>query len=944
MKYFPTRPFIFAIAILPFFCNCGKKEKPLAYNDCQWLMLDTTDNHTKNVDSLLVLVKKYQHARNAQRQMGVLSELGHVFRESSRYRHAMRAHQQQLAIARKLSDTLMIASALNDLGVNSRRMGLYYEGMLYHSQAAEASAGTHSSKRRKLMKCEAIAYNGLGNVYISTGNYKKADDMLRRALMIERKLGSHLGMDIGNANIGEVFEKRGMFDSALVYYDRAYQHSIKAGSNVGVAYYHMNVGRVYQQQKQYDKSIAHLEKAMNITNKDGDLWLWLQPCISLAGMYVEMNERAQADEYLTMALNTARQIEAKEFYPDIYRMRSDYFKKAGDYRRALEYYILSEQAEDSIMNKRNFFEIENLQDEIVNRQNALRIKDAQVSLSKQRMTNYLLLAGILVLIIISATLWYVGHLRSMANRRHKDFAKMRDNFFTNITHELRTPLTLIMGYGEEVSMASEGQMAEMRRIGDMIVRQGKSMLSLVNKLLDISKMRAKVTDPVWQHGDIVPYMRAIVEGGQVLTKPKNITMHFMPRQNEIYVDIVPDYMRKIMRNLIVNAIKFTGTYGTVNIGCYQENEMFVLTVSDNGIGMDREVVRHIFEPFYQGGGDSSNIGTGVGLSLVYQMVKAMDGRISVNSEKGKGTIFIVELPIRHGNKSFEPFTESALDMVDADDNLREPATKNERETQRVGGHCAKILVVEDNTDVATFIGHRLSGDYQVVYAANGSDGFAKATDLLPDLIVTDLMMPGMDGMELCRKLRATSQTSTIPIIIVTAKATQEDLEEGLKAGANAYLFKPFSSNELRIRIAWILTERRMLSEKFALANIAVNELDGKLSTADMEFISRFTNFVYNDMRSTNIDHAELANKLNMSMSTLRRKISDISGESLSNYITRIRINYACQRLKSHPEESVSAVGLCCGFSDNAYFSRQFKQIAGVSPSQYRKNVDAQVKA
>ena len=217
-----------------------------AYTDRERLLLDTTNNHTRNIDSLMGLVNTYRKQGDRCREMAALAALGHGYQTSNRYSDAVKAHQKQLAIAEELDDTLMKASALNDLGVNYRRLGLHYDGLDYHLRAVETSLLYPDNKvSRKMLQCRAIGYNGAGNVYLAIGSYQKADEMLRKALAVETRLGSHLGMNVDLSNLGIVYERRGLLDSAWTYYKVSMRHSELAGSYTGKAYGHLNYGRLY---------------------------------------------------------------------------------------------------------------------------------------------------------------------------------------------------------------------------------------------------------------------------------------------------------------------------------------------------------------------------------------------------------------------------------------------------------------------------------------------------------------------------------------------------------------------------------------------------------------------------------------------------------------------------------------------------------------------------
>ena len=930
-----------AIALL--FCvfqvGCRPHNTP-QYTDAQRLMLDTTNNHVANYDSLRSVVQKYQAEGNKEMLMAAYAELGHSFQTASQYMNAVDAHLQELALAQELKDSLMMATCLNDLGVNYRRMSLYKEALRYHSQAIEVASTPKETDLDKYLKCQAVGNNGIGNIYIKVGNYEQAEHYLRLALAIETRLGSHLGMNVDNSNIGMTYEHRGMYDSAQVYFERSMQHSILCDSKTGIAYSHMNFGRVYQHYGEYDKAVVEFEEAMQVINKDRDQWLWLQPCIATAGIYVTINNQEKAEEYLEMALETAKRLNSKEHFVEIYNLYSTYYEKQGQPTKALQYANMSREANDSLLGQQTIFDLNNLHLNLAREESDRRLSETRLQVATERMWKYIIGFGLVICLLLAFIYWLVAHYRLKVNQSQKAFIQIRERFFTNITHEFRTPLTIILGKADELLQKPDAGSENVTDAGKLIQSNGRHMLNLVNQLLDISKVQTTIGDAQWRSGNVVPFLHMLMEECQQLAKQKDISLQYAASKADIQLDMVPEYLQKILINLISNAIKFTPEKGKVYITAQETDGNFQLQVADTGIGIAPENLKQIFEPFYQEGRDTQNIGTGVGLSLVNELTHAMDGTIKVDSQVGQGTVFTLLLPLQHGKGGWPAFDTvqvpaAALPLQNIDtENTQEKLQDAEADTRKT-----KILIVEDNADIAYHIGSQLGKQYALYYALNGEEGLKKAGELLPGIIITDLMMPGMSGLELCKKVRSNQQTNTIPVIIITAMTRQEDVEEGLRAGANAYLFKPFSGNELRIRVNWLLTERKMLQEKYMLAAQQVDGLKQTLSKEDQELISKFTNLVYDQMRDIDINLDVLAMEMCMSKSTLRRRMTELTGDTLTNYITKIRVDYAQQLLKRNPEYSIAEVGLRCGFSDQAYFSRVFKQAVGVSPAQYRKNLE-----
>lgn len=372
-----------------------------SYTESQRLQLDTSAVRSKNIDSLTVLVNRYKRSKERDKEMAAYAELGHCFLNANRYTSAIAAHQNQLEIAVELDDTLMRASALNDLGVNYRRMGLHYEALSNHLAAVEVSSMADEESRYKYLKCMAIGYNGCGNSYMSVANYQKADEMLRKALAIETRLGSDLGMNVDCSNLGMVFEKRGMIDSARIYYNRAMYHSRKCNSQTGIAYCYMHLGSLEMKKHRYENAIELFGKSMKTISRDHDTWLWLQPCSALAEAYHAAGKPDSAWKYLETVRTLSGEIGTKEYEPRILRTMSELYKSTGDYQKALACYARAKNIEDSTMNARNLFEIEKLHNDLYQRQKEKEKIRSEQYVNEQKMQKWGLAVAFLLLLGIT---------------------------------------------------------------------------------------------------------------------------------------------------------------------------------------------------------------------------------------------------------------------------------------------------------------------------------------------------------------------------------------------------------------------------------------------------------------------------------------------------------------------------------------------------------------
>ena len=458
---------------------------------------------------------------------------------------------------------------------------------------------------------------------------------------------------------------------------------------------------------------------------------------------------------------------------------------------------------------------------------------------------------------------------------------VRSKFFTNITHEFRTPLTVILGLANRLSEKA-GKDQESIASLQTIIRQGDHLLNLINQLLNISKVRSAIEEPDWRTGDIVAFIRMIVESFQIFALQKHLNLIFVPQQNFLQIDFVPEYFRKIMHNLLSNALKYTPQGGHIFITATQEKNNVVIQIADSGKGIDKQDLPHIFETFYQGNNSCMDMGTGVGLSLARQMVETMGGQIMVKSAIDKGTVFFVTLPLKHGTSQWEEWVPGESDKSITSSATTSNPAHPEPESSNLD--ITTILLVEDNQDVAFYIGDLLKDRYRLLYARDGKEGLEKAIEYMPDLILTDLMMPGMDGFDLCREIRNSIILNHIPIIIITAKSEDVDKIQGIEAGADAYLLKPFNTNELYVRIDKLLEQRRVLREKYSQA-LRDNCTDTvKLLPADQAFIDRLTDMIYSHISDTTLNSDKIAEKMCLSKSQLNRKVRVITDSKTASYI------------------------------------------------------------
>jgi CheY-like chemotaxis protein/AraC-like DNA-binding protein/two-component sensor histidine kinase len=471
----------------------------------------------------------------------------------------------------------------------------------------------------------------------------------------------------------------------------------------------------------------------------------------------------------------------------------------------------------------------------------------------------------------------------------------------------------------------------------------KQLQALINRLLELTKLESGEFKMKVSYTELNSFLRKILSAFESLTERQNIKLEYNRYIGNIYVYIDKEKIEEVFNNLISNAIKFTPENGRIslNISMREDNPDHVLiSVTDTGIGIKEANISHIFDRFYQV--DSTQTreyeGTGIGLAIVKELIDLHKGIISVKSSVGKGTEFCIDLPLGKDWFKDEPnveFIESVNDKVNIEiikDFNSSPGENDNENTYEEDSVKEVVLVVEDNSDMRSFIKENLEQDYRIIDANNGQDGVNKALNTIPDLIITDVMMPAMNGFELTIKLKSDNKTSHIPIIMLTAKADEESKLKGLDVGVDDYLIKPFSTRELQVRVNNLIKLRRLLKEKYHEIS-AINPSEIEAKPIDQEFLDKVFRNIKDHIEDPSFSVSILAGEVGMSVSQLNRKLNGLIDQSAGKLIRSTKLDYASQLLKNKAG-NISEIAYRIGFSDTPSFTHSFKEKFGCSPSEY----------
>lgn len=568
---------------------------------------------------------------------------------------------------------------------------------------------------------------------------------------------------------------------------------------------------------------------------------------------------------------------------------------------------------------------------------------------------YSLYVGLVIAIIIATVQWRSVRLKNdkvaleriIVDRtaevtrqaeKLKEMDRTKSHFYANISHEFRTPLTLILGpLEEELKKRPQAERGQL----NLVKRSAGRLLELVNQLLDLSKLDAgKMELRVGPH-KLTEFLSVLAASFESWAEHKNIQFikNIYVSEETVWYD--QDKVEKIITNLLANAFKFTPSGGTVLLDVASRsskgNETLIVTIADTGNGIPREEQEQIFSPFYQirQGYEGQESGTGLGLSLVKELAHLHHGEVALKSAVNEGTTFVITLPV---NKPM--FATEQLDAASSKSQLITPENFEEifseeldsTESENPNEEKDTVVVVEDNPDLRSFITSVLESDYRVFGARNGEEGIDLALQKIPSLVLTDLMMPKLDGMRVTERLKTDERTSHIPVILLTAKHESRARINGFQLGADDYLTKPFSSEELLVRIANLINQRKRLSILFRERTLVTPTPTQEISLDD-KFLLKVREIVEDQLADTNLSVDRLADSMFMSRTQLLRKLKALTGLSPNEFIKDIRLKRAADMIRQR-SDSITQIGYRVGFNDQSYFTKCFKKQFGVTPTEY----------
>ena len=572
-------------------------------------------------------------------------------------------------------------------------------------------------------------------------------------------------------------------------------------------------------------------------------------------------------------------------------------------------------------------------------------------------------AYVIYFLVIIILLW-IGmqyYTKLIREEKEHEIDQQKLQFFINVSHEFRTPLTLILNPINKM-ISSYHDPEEVKNSAFTIQRSAARLLNLVNQLLDFRKLELGKEELKLVKADMLSFSNDIYLVFKDLAKAKEVRFNFNSSQSKLPVVFDPDKYEKILTNLISNAIKYTDSGGEVTLTIEKTNQSKILNnknareaveirVSDTGVGFRKEQLQEVFTRFFNT--ESSKTGTGIGLNFTKALVELHGGNITVESEYQKGSTFIVHLPLQtkfrqsqikkeseQGMSEYKPdlnvLKSVEYDLLIADNTFSENTVETFKTSDQEKSPV--LLIVEDNKELRVHLKKELGQLFKVMEAVNGAEGLRLAKKHFPDIIISDVMMPGMDGFEMCRKIKSEIETCHIPIILMTARSLEEDRIEGYKMGADGYLPKPFNINVLVARLNNLLETKKRLREKFISLGGITPSSELTSNSLDESFLDNTTKIIVENISNPDFNLDELLKQIGTSRSQFYRKINSLTGQNPSHFIRTIRLKYASELLIRN-QYTVKEIAYKSGFNSTAYFNKTFRELFGMTPNEYARSIN-----
>lgn len=784
----------------------------------------------------------------------------------------------------------------------------------------------------------AATSNNIGLLYESKGSMERALSYYQKSLEIRLMHGPKEKLVFNYSRIGNIYFSDERLDSALHYYELYLSLAQKFNQSKEIAAATSNVGNVYLKKGQAQRALGYYQKSLQGFETIGDKYHIAYLNNNLAKAHILLNDYQKALELTQKSLGEAEQLQTLSLKKDAYEIRIDAYVGLGENLKVIETMGTLSAVKDSIREKENQQILSELEVKYETKTKEAKLFEQELKIAQEEILRNRLIIGIsmLFLLFLGIFFWLITRQRTKKHKMEvflelkqaetenlRELDQLKSRFFSNISHEFRTPLTLIMGPVRQ--LLKEYNKGELAQKLSLVYKNGVRLNDLVSQLMDLSRLEAGKMELSLQSGDIIAFIRGIAHSFVSMADLKEIQYEMDIPEQALLSRFDPEKLQSILSNLLSNAFKYTEEEGQVifAVRVLETERQLTFSISDNGLGIPEDKLPHIFERFYRVEGSEIE-GAGIGLALTKELVNLHDGKIEVTSEEGKGSRFMIRLPIL----AWEAMEEWQGEKNEAN-TIKLTSQESAQKLPVINSSKPHLLLVEDNPDVRAFIIDLLEDSYYIREAENGAMGWEMLQASLPDLIITDVMMPVMDGNTFTQKVKTEEMSSHIPVIMLTAKGDMTSKLEGLATGADDYLSKPFDAEELFLRIHNLIEQRKKLRRKFTQAGELRPEAVSA-NSLDESFLKRIMELIEIQMGNELFSIEELAREMGMSRGNLHKKLKAITGMSPSVFIRTMRLHRA-KDLLEQGAGTAAEISYLTGFSSPAYFSKCFKDQFGIAP-------------
>lgn len=767
------------------------------------------------------------------------------------------------------------------------------------------------SEKYALDSVIASPLNGLGVSYYYMNDLDKAELFIRRAADAKLNVKDFTYYSVILTNLAGILFYREKYNEAVDLLQEAEITLSKLGQRKYLASVYNSLGGAYQMKGESSDSVVYYyRQSLGIAREYDILNNLVTGYHNLGEHFLQRNDYPTAITFLDSALILSADKEDR-YTLSVYTTLSEALEKKGDFKRAYE--IRSKELD---LNKKIFeaeklktieelnisYETRKNEQEIISQREAIQQADldAAKQRNRQNTTLFVSISAIALLLVVVYYFW-------QRKRTNQLLMKEKTRLFENIVHEIRTPLTLIKGPLDLIKADNSNRIENEKHI-QTIEANADKLVRLVNELLDASKLDKGSYRPEFRSGNLVESIIQSAESFKLEAELKGIKLHLPDTSSVGVIHRYPaNAIEKAVNNLLGNAIKFCAGGSTIHVSCLVTSDKATIHVQDNGPGISEKDQSHIFDRFYRAESGNKSQGTGIGLSFTKELVEMLGGSISVLSKPGSGATFTVVFPI-------EEVTVTQSESLEVDERP-----------------C--VLIAEDDAGLNDFVSGLLENDFQVMRVRDGAEALVKIRQGIPDLVLSDIMMPNMDGMELLKIIKSEEVSAHIPVVLFSAKASLESKLAGLQMGADAYLPKPFNPEELKLTIHNLMLARKRNQEQ-NLAGLQSNKPFEERVRSENSFVNKAVDEIIKHLGDEHYSVNELADALCLSRSQLHRKLSATTGQSATTFIRNIRLERAKDLLRTQ-WGNVTDIAYACGFSSQSYFTKAYTEYFGHAPSKER---------